>query len=124
MRVRLFDRLSHLESGTYEACIVEVSIRDTRESRKPQLRATMEVVDPEKLQGQWFYHLIMLDGSSNRYVERFVKAADPRLSYLDFDTKDLLGKCVIVTIRNAPREGGSPNYFPEIINVKSCHKDD
>ena len=118
MRLRIAEKLTHVDSGTYRVQVVEVTVRETRETRKPQLKTMLEVIHPRDFEGACFYYLIMLDGSSNRYLDRFVRAADPRLNPRDFETNELLGKCMTMDIKNQSRSGGEPNYYPEVTDVR------
>jgi hypothetical protein len=119
MRVKFPKQNRNLESGIYEAVIVGVVVRNL-ESRQ-QLKLTLEAITSGPFQNCIFFYCIMLDGTADYFMRRLLEGAKIFSAHDEFDTNDLNGKCVEVTIENASRgPNGGPNLYPYVKELRSC----
>ena len=123
MKFTLPKKNQNTPSGIYQVLIVGADIRNP--DRRNQLRLTLQVVSPGPHEDNWFYHCIMLDGMSEFFIMRFLKAALPEVRSLEgeFDTEQLVGKCLVVAIENSgswdPSDPRRPNLFPSVTEIKN-----
>lgn len=109
MKIKRPSKNGHVESGTYEVEIIDASVRDSK--GRQQLVMTLAVGDSGPYFGFTFFHAIMLEGTSDFFLNRFFDAVAPvsESTADEIDTEHLIGKKLIMELESKCRGDLYPN---------------
>lgn len=111
-----------IPSGTYSARIKDCQEKVGKSSGNPYLNWKLEIFDSEKYNNRIVFLMTMLSGAGAGKLRDLYEAATGLESDgKPFDTDQLLGKEVKVTLVEARDEHGNVKSFPDVKSVAHNH---
>ncbi|HUR98761.1 MAG TPA: DUF669 domain-containing protein [Pyrinomonadaceae bacterium] len=111
---------SELPAGTYKAHIVDAE-QKTSQAGKPYLRWQLTVFDASdaRLNGMAVWTSTPTTGRGVFRLQQLYKAATGTALEGRFDTTDLMGKQVLITVVPGVTQDGTPSGYPEVKAIRA-----
>lgn len=118
-----FDEVKdELGAGTYHARVTKIEVGEWKTGTK-NIAATLETMNEAeaKNNGRRITYRVPIEGKGAFLLQRFYKALTGETLSGGFDTEQLLGKEVIVTVADGKDKEGNPTGYTEVVAVKATH---
>lgn len=109
-----------ISAGTYHTRVTKVELGEWKTGTK-HLASTLETMNEKepKNNGRKITYRVPIEGKGAFLLQRFYKALTGETLAGGFDTEQLLGKEVIVTVADGKDKEGNPTGYTEVAAVKS-----
>lgn len=116
-----FSEAVGLEPGTYQARITDAEVLTSKKDTQYIKWKMTTISEDPKFADQLVYHNTMLSGRGAGILKTFFVAAmgEELADGQGFDTEQLLGREVMITVVEGKDQQGNPTNWPEIKAVKA-----
>ena len=114
------DVKDELSAGIYHARVTKVEVGEWKTGTK-YLATTLETMneDDAKNNGRRTLYRVPIEGKGAFLLQKFYRALTGEALTGGFDTEQLLGKEVIITLADGKDKEGNPTGYTEVAAVKS-----
>ena len=116
-----FEERPPIPPGEYPAKIIGVD-QKTSKKGNAYLNWKLELKSGGPgVKGRWVYHSTVLSGPGSVGLRKLVQAAGhPNYEVGPFDTDDLIGEYIVVTLEKNFDQMGNESPFPKVMDVAPC----